>query len=522
MFMFRKQTPPKPELPQTALPPVPPPDVDQPDLGHPDRVALPPADEPPPVMAEAPPPSESQPGSSPETASEPPSHPMADAAPTPPTRPARTRTARRKKPVAPSVPTPAGPRARRDARPDAPAPAAAKPMRKAAPTLAPKPDVSVAPNPDDATQPPLHTGGWSERVITVAGAVVQPTSGAGMVQRGGVYDQNRQAVAHAVHWRRGQPLLLPRKPRNVPTPTRHLAGRWLWGGLLLNHFGHFLTESTPRLWGLDTPEAADVAGILFIHKRNEPVTDFHRQFLGLMGVNLPIEVAYEPLSVDELVVPGQGFGIGRLSMGTDRFRAFFRTRFARDIAPSGPERLYVSRSALGPRRGGALGETILEAHLAAQGYEVFHPQAHDLPTQIARYRAARQIVALDGSALHLAAFAMGQHQRVAMIRRRNSTVSNAIALHLAAFGGQAPTVIDAVAADWLPKGRVTADRTSLGELDMPAVGRALAQAGFVDPQTEWPALDAQWRDAELARLRADHGRDYAVRPRGAALPDDAP
>lgn len=373
-----------------------------------------------------------------------------------------------------------------------------------------EPPPEIVTDPHDPRSVPNPGGGWSQTVACVADALIVPTAGSGMVQWGGVFDGSRAFVHQAVHWRRGRALLLP--PDHVPETAATLPGSWVWGGLLLNHFGHFLTESTPRLWAL--PDLGDqVQGIAFLHKRNDEVTDFHRNFLRLLGSSLQIRVISEPTRVERLHVPGQGFGLGRIALGTERFRSFFRDAFARDIAADGPERLYVSRSALGPRRGGVMGETMLEERLAFHGYEVFHPQHHSLEVQIARYRAARQIVALDGSALHLAAFACSPDQRIAMIRRRSSSMSNAIALHIKSFSGTDPVTIDAILTDWVLRERNRADRFSMGELDMPRLQAALTGAGFIAPDAPWPALDPGWRDDQIARLKTEAGLDFVPVPR---------
>lgn len=371
------------------------------------------------------------------------------------------------------------------------------------------------PAPEDARNAPSPAGGWSETIVTVPKALIVPTSGKGTVQAGGVFDADRAFVPQAVHWRRGRPLLEPIRPRRLPAkPDEVLPGRWMWGGLLLNHFGHFLTESTPRLWAL--PDlAGKIDGLVFLHKRNAEVIRLHTAFLAMLGCDLPIRVIDRPTEVEELHIPGQGFGLGRITLGTPRFRDLFRDRFARDIAAEGPERLYISRSALGPKRGGVIGEPMIEEHLARHGYEVFHPQHHPIEVQVARYRAAKEIIALDGSALHLAAFCASEGQRVAMIRRRNSSVSNTIVLHLASFTGNRPAVIDAILADWVLKDKGTADRFSMGELDMPALQLGLQAAGFIgDEGAVWPALDDDWRDTQITRLREEYRKDYIRLPRG--------
>jgi capsular polysaccharide biosynthesis protein len=384
------------------------------------------------------------------------------------------------------------------------------------------PTAPVITDPMDSRTPPSANGGWSETVQTVQGAFVVPTSGRGLVQVGGVFDADRGFVHQAVHWRRGRALLEPIRPRRVPVDgAETLPGRWLWGGILLNHFGHFLTESTPRLWGLAAVDGP-LDGILFLHKRNAEVIPLHNTFLRLMGHDLPIRVVEKVTRVEELHIPGQGFGIGRISAGTNRFREVFRTTFARDIAADGPERLYISRSALGPKRGGVIGEVFIEEHLAKHGYEVFHPQHHSLEVQIARYRAAKDIIALDGSALHLAAFCATPGQRVAMVRRRNSSVSKAIGIHLAAFTGRGADVIDAIQTDWVLKAKGNADRFSMGELNMPQLQQKLHALGYIGEDTPWQPLDPDWRDGQIARLRDEYRKDYIPLTRGGVVPAALP
>src|SRR3712207_1140555 len=76
---------------------------------------------------------------------------------------------------------------------------------------------------------------------------------------GGVYDADRALVPLAIHYAEGS--------RNVPDPKppiatgMRMAGTFLFGGWLRRPFGHFLLESTARLWPL--PCVADsIAGIV--------------------------------------------------------------------------------------------------------------------------------------------------------------------------------------------------------------------------------------------------------------------
>lgn len=347
----------------------------------------------------------------------------------------------------------------------------------------------------DAHMPPDPAAGWSCEIVTLEGAIVRPPEISSMRQPAGVLSGDGTYCAHSGTWRGKKPITLPPEPGAVP--GERIAGRWLWGGLLWAHFGHFLAESTARLWALDRVEGK-LDGILFIPKRprlGDEVKGFHRAFLDLLGCDLPIRVAAGPARVEQLIVPGQGFGLGAISAGTEPFRNMFHRRFGADIQPQGPERLYISRSALGLRKGGILGETFMEERLAEQGYEIFHPQKHDMATQIARYKAARQVIAADGSALHLFAMVGRPEQEVAVVLRRTSNVADNLITHLAHFCGREPVVIGTLRREWVPEHKQRSSRLSFGELHLPRLQRRLVKFGFIEQREHWAPLSDAEREA---------------------------
>lgn len=347
--------------------------------------------------------------------------------------------------------------------------------------------VWAAERPRETDQPPRPEGGWSTALRRIAPAHVHPPAEGGFVDAAGVRDGAGGDVPEAALWRNRRRLTTP--PPAVP-PGETLAGTWLWGGVFMRTFSHFVAETPARLWALDHLDETALDGVLFIDRRGrtDPLGPFHAEFFRLMGLRLPVRLAAGPTEVERLIVPGQGFGLGAITQGTKEFRAAMRRRFARDVPPDGPERLYISRSGLGPGRGGLIGEAELEARLAAEGYEIFHPERHDLTTQVARYKAARQVVAAEGSALHLFAFLARPEHEVAVIVRRRSGATDRIAEHVAAFAGRPPQLIETLARVWRHRER-DRKRLDLGELDLPAAGEALRAAGFVSDPAPWPALD---------------------------------
>lgn len=356
---------------------------------------------------------------------------------------------------------------------------------------------------NDTGTVPSPEGGWSESTETLNNAIIVPPAVSDFVQEAGVLDADGGYCPRGALWRRHRPITVrPEMPGSI---DETIPGRWLWGGVLWAHFGHFLVESVSRLWALNTLDRP-VDGILFMPKRprvGSETRGYQAAFVDLLSPGLPIRSLDRPVRVEELVVPGQGFALGPAVIGTPSFRKAMHDMFARHITPDGPEKLYISRSKLGLHKGGLLGEEKLETYLEPEGYEIFHPQDHDLPTQIARYKAARQVIAVDGSALHLFAMVGRPDQQVAMILRRKSGASDQLTENVATFCDRRPLVIDALRTEWLRADNTRAKRLSFGELDHAATGDALRAEGFVAEGVDWQPLTEEERRESLSSKGID-------------------
>lgn len=307
-----------------------------------------------------------------------------------------------------------------------------------------------------------------------------------------------------------------RKPMPAPTLQRAeqikpLPGTHLFGGNFRGHFGHFLVESTARLWALDhlpvQPES-----ILYLPYRGEvgpieKVIEGHDRFYRLLGIDMPVRTYGTPLRVERLFVPELGFGWAERYAGSLPYRAFMQGRLRAAVAPEGGKKLYISRARLAAQRGGILGETVIEENLARAGYEVFHPEKHPIDVQIARYRAAERIVALDGSALHLAAYVTDPGTRVAMILRRSKALAGDYQLQFRAFCDVALDVINVVRTDWVSGGSNRVDFRSVGEIDFAALFQSLATEGYVTKSFRPRLPDAAAMSAMLADFAARRGGD---------------
>ena len=129
-----------------------------------------------------------------------------------------------------------------------------------------------------------------------------------------------------------------------------------------------------------------------------------------------------------------------------------------------------------------------------------HPQNHDLATQIARYKAAREIIVADGSAAHLFGMVGRPDQRVAFLMRR-SYWSEFPLLHLEHFCGRKPDVVDAVRREWLPVHPNRHKHVSYGEMDLPMVQRGPVKTGDIAPGgMSWPPLSETVAEAAFLHM----------------------
>ncbi len=332
----------------------------------------------------------------------------------------------------------------------------------------------------DPAFPPDPEGGWSQSVRTFQDAFVVPPPRTGKTLETGVFSKDRDLIARAAMWRREALVTLP--PPFPGDVTDRLEGRWLWGGVAYNHFGHFLVESLSRLWAVE--DAHD--GILFVPRdpAKPQLSGYQADLVQQIAGDCPVVMVDRPLQVAHLDVPGPGFGLGRIAKGTKMFRAHVAAHFGRDIAPEGPEDLFISRARLGTAQGGFVGEDLLDRRMEDAGYTVFHPETAGIGEQIARYKAARRIVALDGSALHLVAMVARKDQDVAVILRRESGKSSSLRRQLEFFAGRMAHIVQGL--DDSGKAETVGKKRRISDLNFEQIGQGLYAGGFLE--APWGAL----------------------------------
>lgn len=348
--------------------------------------------------------------------------------------------------------------------------------------------------------------GWSREVRVLPDAVVIPDATRGNSKVCGVLDNGNEVLeTNLFRWEQR----FFRKPDAPEGDIETLPGRHMWGGYVFHHFGHFLCESTARLWAA---RSENVDSIVFAPRTSDirKLASYQMRLLELLGVDLPVRLIDAPTRVEELVIPGQGFGLGVIARGTPEFRAMMADMAAR-IEPQGDARIYISRTGVGGS-GGILNEDVIEANMARCGYTIYHPQRHSLDAQLAQYKAATHIVGLDSSAFHLAGFVAHAGQRYGIVLRRNMGAYYNLQRQVESFGSTTPDIINALVGDWMPAGKRKPNRLSMGEIDHAALGQRLKDLGYIAPDAEWHVPDADVYDQSVARIKRKLGADAELRP----------
>ena len=102
------------------------------------------------------------------------------------------------------------------------------------------------------------------------------------------------------HWTR---VSVSYEPHEVKAcETKHTSGAAVFCGLLFHHFGHFLLESTTRLWW---PLIENFGGLLVFQntRPGQGLPDFAARFFRLLGVADRVRVIETASSFDCVIVP---------------------------------------------------------------------------------------------------------------------------------------------------------------------------------------------------------------------------
>ena len=317
---------------------------------------------------------------------------------------------------------------------------------------------------------------------------------------GGVYYQNNVVCQQGLHGK----THYTNKPASINAENLTIiSGRHIFGGMLQEHFGHFLTESLGRVWAANylSPDFKSIA--LYHRVPGGKVPSFVREIFQLLAPGLQIKIIQQPTVVEELAVPTQVEKHGVVYGHPVMQEAVLPLNKVRG---DGAKRVYVSRSGLSLNDGGLLFETWVERHLENEGYWVIRPEKMSIREQFAAYNEAEDIVFAEGSALHLYALVARSSQRVFVIWRRK--LATHFGWQIGTFGGSKTIYgMPCIKTLFVPPSGETCARALINFEDLCS---QLKEAGFINGK-DWIGPTVDEVKNEMSRVQLDTRRLYVTR-----------
>jgi Capsular polysaccharide biosynthesis protein len=334
-------------------------------------------------------------------------------------------------------------------------------------------------------------------------------------------DGSEHPYATGWHYPKDRATIIPEDyplPEEIPS----LEGDFLYLGHYPAGFGHFLLESTARLWHLRMQDKAFTGALMLKpRKLDEKIVERQLQeFAELCGLELPPLIWPDgPVRLSRLTVPQQGSGALDLMLGAPEYRDMIVGRFAADVPAQGAKKIYISRSGLDSAHGSLIEEDKLERLLVAEGFEIYHPQDHSFRDQIGQYKAADVIVGVDGSAFHAVSLVSWFSEKtVAIIKRRPAIEAEWQARQLSQYGATRVGVVACDETAWSPAGVRRAALSMFGTLPFAAAGRALHDLGAIAHPEAWQDTPEAERETQIRAIGAQLGCDMCeVRTSGTSL-----
>lgn len=261
-----------------------------------------------------------------------------------------------------------------------------------------------------------------------------------------------------------------------PSDAPLIFGSALFAGSVDKQFGFVLLNALGRLWALEglPPETVIVYAAKPLSRT--PGYAVVPAILRGLGLSNPVVVTEGAVRFETLHTAEERFGECHGGTGLPEFYDWIDRRWPPVGKPDPDRKIYVTRSGLGPKAGRYACEDHLEALLAAEGYQIYRPEAHDVLHQVQTFQAAGKLIFAEGSALHLFALIRQPGQVSAVIHRREALPEVMLA-QMADRPGTPTTALNAVQALWWPPQR--GEHLGLSELNFDALHDGLVAWGLI-------------------------------------------
>lgn len=192
----------------------------------------------------------------------------------------------------------------------------------------------------------------------------------------------------------------------------------IYGGPLFTHFGHFIAESTHRIWPRAIFPELSSSKVAFVNFQKSRFDPFIFDGLALKGVvKEDIVMINRPTLFEKLIVPKQARQMSGATL--NRFYKYIYEDIVGEACPPSQysDRVYVSRSRHS-HTGSYYGENYVEKSLAASGFDIIYPEDYSLGDLVVILRNTKVAVFAEGSAIHALELCGARIPKVFVIGRR--------------------------------------------------------------------------------------------------------
>jgi hypothetical protein len=171
----------------------------------------------------------------------------------------------------------------------------------------------------------------------------------------------------------------------------------IYGGPLLEHYGHFLLTTLARCWAIDGSIPVLFHAVPAVQDHGAGHIVELLRHAGLENRSFSFD---RPTRIRRVVVPEPAL-CEQHSIWTDY--AIPMSAIGRSVAPAAasvPKKVYLSKSRLHSGVTGMDGEAFIDLKMRQAGFAVIHPETLGLAEQVNLFRRAELIVGTAGSAFH--------------------------------------------------------------------------------------------------------------------------
>lgn len=187
---------------------------------------------------------------------------------------------------------------------------------------------------------------------------------------------------------------------------QRLSGEYLYLGFFIKHWGHFIIDSSTRLYfALKNPDIK----CFFILRKGQNIDPFPPQInraLELMGVRDRITFINEPTQIERIIVPEQSY-VSQSYYSQEYINTF--NVMSNNINPTcvtSSPKIFFSRSNFNKYRKCEIGNELLDELFTSDGYKIIYPELESLDNQIFYLNCCREWATVAGSLVHNLMLAM--------------------------------------------------------------------------------------------------------------------